>query len=49
MPRLYQLIDDGKIDLSDIVTHHLPLEEAAYGYEIFGVKMDDGIKVILKP
>ncbi len=49
MPRLYQLIADGKIDLSDIVTHHLPLEEAAYGYEIFDVKMDDCIKVILKP
>ncbi|MCM3739479.1 glutathione-dependent formaldehyde dehydrogenase [Oceanobacillus luteolus] len=49
MPHLYKLIADGKVDLSDIITHPLPLEEAAYGYEIFDAKLDNCIKVVLKP
>jgi len=49
MPYLHDLIAAGKVDLSDIITHPLPLEEAKYGYEIFDTKMDNCIKIVLKP
>nr|WP_106779104.1 zinc-dependent alcohol dehydrogenase [Lysinibacillus timonensis] len=49
MPHIYNLIKDGKVDASDIVTHVLPLEKAKHGYEVFDTKMEDCIKVILKP
>lgn len=49
MPHLYKLIVEGKVDLSDIITHILPLDQAERGYEIFDTKMDGCIKVILKP
>ncbi|MBA3238402.1 MAG: glutathione-dependent formaldehyde dehydrogenase [Parachlamydiaceae bacterium] len=46
---LLQLVNDGKVVLDDIVTHSLPLKDAAYAYEIFNNKEDDCLKVILKP
>lgn len=49
MPTLYKLIVENKVDPSDIVTHKLPLDQAAHGYDIFDTKTDDCIKVILKP
>lgn len=49
MPYLYDLIADGQVNLNDIITHSLPLEQAKYGYEIFDTKMDNCIKVVLKP
>ncbi|WP_046174767.1 zinc-dependent alcohol dehydrogenase [Domibacillus indicus] len=49
MPYLHELIAKGKFDPSDIVTHILPLDEAARGYEMFDTKTHDCIKVILKP
>ncbi len=49
MPFLYSLIEQGKVDPGDIVTHVLPLEDAKRGYEIFDTKQDGCIKVILKP
>ncbi|WP_047986468.1 zinc-dependent alcohol dehydrogenase [Ornithinibacillus californiensis] len=49
MPHLHDLIASGKVDLSDIITHRIPLEEAKHGYEIFDTKMDNCIKVVLKP
>jgi len=33
----------------DMTTHHLPLEQAPEGYETFQKKLDDCIKVVLKP
>ena len=39
----------GEIDPSFIVTHHLPLDEAPRGYELFENKDDDCLKVVLKP
>jgi threonine dehydrogenase-like Zn-dependent dehydrogenase len=42
--------DDGDpLGVLDLVTHHLPLEEAAHAYEIFQKKQDDCIKVVLHP
>lgn len=49
MPYLHDLIQAEKVDLSDIITHPLPLEEAKHGYEIFDAKLDNCIKVVLKP
>jgi S-(hydroxymethyl)glutathione dehydrogenase / alcohol dehydrogenase len=49
MPTLYKLIIENKVDPSDIVTHKLPLNEAAHGYEVFDTKTEDCIKVVLKP
>jgi threonine dehydrogenase-like Zn-dependent dehydrogenase len=46
---LLQLIEEGKIDPSFIVTHTMPLEQAPEGYRIFQEKEDRCIKVVLKP
>ncbi len=49
MPYMYELIDTGKIDPSDVITHVIPLSEAHRGYEIFDTRQDNCIKVVLKP
>ncbi|MCU9615059.1 glutathione-dependent formaldehyde dehydrogenase [Caldibacillus lycopersici] len=49
MPKLYDLIAQGKIDIGDVVTHVLPLDKAKHGYEIFDTKQDNCVKVVLKP
>jgi threonine dehydrogenase-like Zn-dependent dehydrogenase len=49
VPELLKLVQDGKIDPSFVVTHRLPLSEAAYGYDIFRGKKDGCIKVVLDP
>jgi S-(hydroxymethyl)glutathione dehydrogenase / alcohol dehydrogenase len=49
MPYMYELITTRKVDPGDVVTHVIPLSEAKHGYEIFDMKMDNCIKVILKP
>lgn len=46
---LLERIQNGDIDPSFIITHRLPLEDAARGYEIFNGKQEDCIKVVLKP
>jgi threonine dehydrogenase-like Zn-dependent dehydrogenase len=48
MRPLLQRIIDGQIDPSFVVTHRLPLEEAARGYEMFVNKIDGCEKVVLK-
>lgn len=47
--KLIELVKDEKVVLNDIITHRLPLAEAAKGYEIFDKKEDDCVKVVLKP
>jgi len=49
MPHMYELIAEGKVDPGDVITHVLPLSEAKRGYEIFDAKLEDCIKVVLKP
>lgn len=46
---ILELIEEGKFDASDIITHRLRLSEGAKGYELFDQKEDGCIKVILKP
>ncbi|MGN6508011.1 MAG: zinc-dependent alcohol dehydrogenase [Chitinophaga sp.] len=46
---LIALIANGKVVLDDIISHTLPLSEAAHEYQIFNKKEDDCVKVVLKP
>ncbi len=45
---LLKLIEDDKIDPTFVITHRLPLSEAARGYEMFVKKEDNCEKVVLK-
>lgn len=42
-------IQSGEIDPALIITHHLPLDQAPHGYDIFKHKKENCIKVVLKP
>jgi alcohol dehydrogenase len=46
---LFEIVRNGKVNLNDIITHRLPLSEAAHAYDIFKKKEDDCVKVVLKP
>jgi threonine dehydrogenase-like Zn-dependent dehydrogenase len=41
--------DSDPLGTLDMTTHHLPLDQAPHGYEIFQKKQDDCIKVVLNP
>jgi threonine dehydrogenase-like Zn-dependent dehydrogenase len=45
---LLQRIETGQIDPSFVITHRLPLAEAARGFEMFMNKVDNCEKVVLK-
>jgi len=47
MPMLRDSSDP--LGVKELATHHLPLEEAPHGYEIFRDKKDGCLKVVLKP
>jgi S-(hydroxymethyl)glutathione dehydrogenase / alcohol dehydrogenase len=49
MPELYEKLANGSFDPTDIITHRLPLSEAEHGYQVFDGKMENCIKVVLKP
>jgi threonine dehydrogenase-like Zn-dependent dehydrogenase len=49
MKPLYDHIVRGDIDPSFVITHELGLDMAPQGYETFKHKMDDCVKVVLKP
>lgn len=47
--QLLKYIVDGKVDLTKIITHVLPLDQAPLAYQLFDEKKNECIKVILKP
>ena len=49
MPRLLEHIREGRIDAKAIISHRLPLEEAAEGYRLFANKKDGARKIVLVP
>lgn len=49
MPELLELIWQGKLNPGEIISHRLPLEQAAEGYRLFERKEDGCSKVILRP
>lgn len=46
---LLKWVEEGKIQLDDIISHRLPLEDAPHAYDIFNNKEDGCVKVVLKP
>lgn len=46
---LFQLVEQDRVVLDDIISHVLPLSEASHAYDIFKNKEDDCVKVVLKP
>jgi threonine dehydrogenase-like Zn-dependent dehydrogenase len=48
MPTLLEKIQNGDIDPSFVISHRMPLAEAAKGYEMFVNKVDNCEKVVLK-
>lgn len=49
MPELLERIAAGQLRPDEIITHRLPLEEAARGYEIFNAQRENCRKVVLVP
>jgi threonine dehydrogenase-like Zn-dependent dehydrogenase len=49
MPELLQMILDGKIDTTFLISHRLDLEDAAMGYKNFKEKQNEFTKIVLKP
>ena len=47
--KLLDHIIKGQVVLDDIITHHMPLKDAAHGYDIFRNKKDNCVKVVLRP
>ena len=45
---LEKWVEEGKITADDIITHRMPLTEAAHAYDIFNKKEDGCVKVVLK-
>lgn len=46
---LLDLVEDGSIDTTFLISHRLPLEEAAEGYRKFAEEQNETTKVVLKP
>ena len=49
LPRLIEHVQNGVLDPKAIITHRVPLEEAADAYRIFSGKLDNCIKPVLIP
>ena len=48
MKPLLERIRKGEIDPTFVITHRLSLDDAPMGYHLFGNKLDDCLKVVLK-
>ena len=46
---LLKYVVEGKVDLTQVITHVLPLDDGPLGYQIFDEQKNECIKVILKP
>jgi threonine dehydrogenase-like Zn-dependent dehydrogenase len=49
MRPLLERITNGEIDPTFVITHEVPLTEAPKGYEAMKEKLDDVVKIVLKP
>lgn len=47
--KLLSYVQEGRVQLDDIITHRLPLSQIAHGYDIFKNKEEDCVKVVLDP
>lgn len=46
---LLEMIGEGKIDTTFLISHRLPLEDAPKGYKMFKEQQNEVTKVVLKP
>ena len=46
---LFKLVIDGKVNLKDVISHHMTLADGPKAYDIFCKKLDDCVKVVLRP
>jgi threonine dehydrogenase-like Zn-dependent dehydrogenase len=46
---LLEMIGEGKIDTTFLISHRLPLEDAPKGYKLFKEEQNETTKVVLKP
>ena len=49
IPELARLIEHGTLDPRPLISHVMPLDDAAKAYEIFDARKDNVVKVLLKP
>lgn len=49
IPRLLPLIEEGRLDPAEIISHRFPLEDGPRAYEIFAGHEDGVLKVMLTP
>ncbi|MGB0618512.1 MAG: alcohol dehydrogenase catalytic domain-containing protein [Myxococcota bacterium] len=49
IPRLLPMIEQGRLDPTEIITHRLPLDRAIDGYRIFANHEENVLKVVLEP
>jgi alcohol dehydrogenase len=47
IPDLIGLIASGRLDLTSLITHRLPLDEAIHAYDMFEKRADGAIKILL--
>jgi alcohol dehydrogenase len=46
---LIKLIGAGRLNLKNLITHNYPLSDALIAYDVFEKKLENSLKVILKP
>lgn len=49
LPRLLEYAQQGRLSASFLATHHMPLEDAARGYEMFKKKQDGCVRAVFQP
>lgn len=49
MPKLLEMIGEGELDTTFLISHRLPLEQAPQGYKMFKEEQNSCTKVVLKP
>ena len=47
--RLLALIEAGRLDPTELITHRMPLSDAIAGYELFAERRDGVLKIVLDP
>lgn len=49
LPAVLAAMLEDKIDTTFLISHRLPLKDAAEGYKLFHVQQNEATKVVLKP
>lgn len=49
MPALYAAIAEGKLDITFLISHRLPLDQGPDGYKLFHDEQNHATKIVLKP